>query len=85
MLLIVITSFNLNNLEFIFIKNYKTVTNCATNKMNITGVHINYYFLCKRKLWLFANLMQCVAQIINLCYTIYNIQVATQIYNVLHK
>ena len=23
--------------------------------MNITGTHINYYFLCHRKLWLFAN------------------------------
>jgi CRISPR-associated exonuclease Cas4 len=23
--------------------------------MNITGTHINYYFICKRKLWLFAN------------------------------
>lgn len=23
--------------------------------MNITGTHINYYRLCKRKLWLFAN------------------------------
>jgi len=24
----------------------------------ITGTHINYYFLCHRKLWLFANGMQ---------------------------
>lgn len=23
--------------------------------MNITGTHINYYLVCKRKLWLFAN------------------------------
>lgn len=23
--------------------------------MNITGTHFNYYFLCKRKLWLFSN------------------------------
>ena len=23
--------------------------------MNITGTHFNYYFVCKRKLWLFAN------------------------------
>jgi len=23
--------------------------------MHITGTHINYYFVCKRKLWLFAN------------------------------
>ena len=23
--------------------------------MNITGTHINYYRICKRKLWLFAN------------------------------
>jgi CRISPR-associated exonuclease Cas4 len=23
--------------------------------MNITGTHINYYFICHRKLWLFAN------------------------------
>ncbi|HAB51963.1 MAG TPA: hypothetical protein DCE80_07315 [Ignavibacteriales bacterium] len=23
--------------------------------MLITGIHINYYFLCHRKLWLFAN------------------------------
>lgn len=23
--------------------------------MNITGTHINYYHLCRRKLWLFAN------------------------------
>ena len=23
--------------------------------MNITGTHINYYFLCRCKLWLFAN------------------------------
>jgi CRISPR-associated exonuclease Cas4 len=26
--------------------------------MNITGTHINYYFVCKRKLWLFANDIQ---------------------------
>ena len=26
--------------------------------MDITGTHINYYFVCKRKLWLFANSMQ---------------------------
>jgi CRISPR-associated exonuclease Cas4 len=26
--------------------------------MNITGTHINYYFICKRKLWLFANGIQ---------------------------
>lgn len=26
--------------------------------MNITGTHINYYRLCKRKLWLFANNIQ---------------------------
>ena len=26
--------------------------------MHITGTHINYYFICKRKLWLFANNMQ---------------------------
>lgn len=26
--------------------------------MNITGTHINYYRLCKRKLWLFANSIQ---------------------------
>ncbi len=24
----------------------------------ITGTHINYYFICKRKLWLFANSIQ---------------------------
>lgn len=24
-------------------------------KMNITGTHFNYYQICKRKLWLFAN------------------------------
>ena len=23
--------------------------------MQITGTHFNYYYLCKRKLWLFAN------------------------------
>lgn len=23
--------------------------------MNITGTHLNYYFVCKRKLWLFTN------------------------------
>ena len=23
--------------------------------MNITGTHFNYYQVCKRKLWLFAN------------------------------
>ena len=23
--------------------------------MHLTGTHINYYFVCKRKLWLFAN------------------------------
>ncbi|HCC50685.1 MAG TPA: hypothetical protein DEQ30_00400 [Porphyromonadaceae bacterium] len=23
--------------------------------MNITGTHLNYYFVCKRKLWLFAD------------------------------
>lgn len=27
-------------------------------QMNITGTHINYYRLCKRKLWLFANDIQ---------------------------
>ncbi len=26
--------------------------------MNITGTHINYYFICHRKLWLFANGIQ---------------------------
>ncbi len=26
--------------------------------MQITGTHINYYFVCKRKLWLFANNIQ---------------------------
>ncbi|MFW5851214.1 MAG: CRISPR-associated protein Cas4 [Bacteroidota bacterium] len=26
--------------------------------MNITGTHFNYYFLCHRKLWLFANSIQ---------------------------
>ena len=26
--------------------------------MNITGSHFNYYFLCSRKLWLFANGIQ---------------------------
>ena len=26
--------------------------------MLVTGTHINYYFLCKRKLWLFANGIQ---------------------------
>lgn len=26
--------------------------------MHITGTHINYYFVCKRKLWLFANSIQ---------------------------
>ena len=26
--------------------------------MQITGTHINYYFICKRKLWLFANSIQ---------------------------
>jgi len=26
--------------------------------MNITGTHINYYFTCKRELWLFASGMQ---------------------------
>lgn len=26
--------------------------------MNLTGTHINYYRLCKRKLWLFANNIQ---------------------------
>jgi CRISPR-associated exonuclease Cas4 len=26
--------------------------------MNITGTHINYYFSCKRQLWLFANNIQ---------------------------
>ncbi len=26
--------------------------------MQITGTHINYYFICKRKLWLFANNIQ---------------------------
>ena len=26
--------------------------------MQITGTHINYYFVCKRKLWLFANSIQ---------------------------
>ena len=24
-------------------------------KMNITGTHFNYYLICRRKLWLFAN------------------------------
>ena len=27
-------------------------------KMQITGTHINYYFICHRKLWLFANGIQ---------------------------
>jgi CRISPR-associated exonuclease Cas4 len=26
--------------------------------MNITGTHINYYFICKRKLWLFSGGIQ---------------------------
>src|SRR5699024_7431945 len=26
--------------------------------MNLTGTHINYYRLCKRKLWLFVNNIQ---------------------------
>jgi len=26
--------------------------------MHLTGTHINYYFSCKRQLWLFANSMQ---------------------------
>ena len=26
--------------------------------MNITGTHINYYFVCRSKLWLFANSIQ---------------------------
>ncbi len=26
--------------------------------MQITGTHINYYFICKRKLWLFGNSIQ---------------------------
>ena len=26
--------------------------------MHITGTHINYYFICHRKLWLFANSIQ---------------------------
>ena len=26
--------------------------------MQITGTHINYYFVCHRKLWLFANSIQ---------------------------
>ena len=26
--------------------------------MQITGTHINYYFICRRKLWLFANGIQ---------------------------
>lgn len=26
--------------------------------MNLTGTHINYYFICHRKLWLFANGIQ---------------------------
>jgi CRISPR-associated exonuclease Cas4 len=26
--------------------------------MNITGTHINYYLVCQRKLWLFANSIQ---------------------------
>jgi CRISPR-associated exonuclease Cas4 len=26
--------------------------------MHITGIHINYYFVCKRELWLFANGIQ---------------------------
>ena len=26
--------------------------------MQITGTHINYYFICHRKLWLFANGIQ---------------------------
>jgi CRISPR-associated exonuclease Cas4 len=26
--------------------------------MQITGIHINYYFICKRKLWLFVNGIQ---------------------------
>jgi CRISPR-associated exonuclease Cas4 len=26
--------------------------------VNLTGSHINYYFICKRKLWLFAHSIQ---------------------------
>ena len=26
--------------------------------MNITATHINYYLVCKRKLWLFSNQIQ---------------------------
>jgi len=26
--------------------------------MHLTGTHINYYFICRRKLWLFANSIQ---------------------------
>ena len=28
---------------------------CIFPDMNITGTHFNYYQLCRRKLWLFAN------------------------------
>jgi len=28
---------------------------CKIGFMQTTGTHINYYFVCKRKLWLFAN------------------------------
>lgn len=29
------------------------------NLLHITGTKLNYYFLCKRKLWLFSNHIQC--------------------------
>jgi CRISPR-associated exonuclease Cas4 len=35
-----------------------SILNPQPSIMNITGTHINYYRLCKRKLWLFANEIQ---------------------------
>ena len=31
--------------------------------MRITGTHINYYFICKRKLWLYSNGIQLEQEI----------------------
>lgn len=42
--------------------NQKVVCCCTTflfpPPMNLTATHINYYHICKRKLWLFANGIQ---------------------------
>ncbi len=55
-LLKLIRSDEIHITESLIIENY--ILNLINNKMYITGTHINYYFVCHRKLWLFANSIQ---------------------------